>query len=80
MSEDDPFDDIDYIIEYISENLSFDNEDQLNFFIKEFNARLKDFYNALESESDSTSSEEPPKIEPEFVNVNIDEEGFYSLK
>jgi hypothetical protein len=80
MSEEDPFDDIDYILEYISENLSFDNEEQLNVFIKEFTARLKDFYNALETESDSTSSEESPKIEPEFINVNIDEEGFHSLK
>ena len=33
---------VDYILEYISENLSFDNEEQLNVFIKELNGRIKD--------------------------------------
>ncbi len=78
MSEENPFDDIDNILEYISDNIIFDNQIQLDLFLFEFESRLKDlFLNKVESES-STSEESTTESEPK-LKVNIDEEGFYSL-
>jgi len=103
MSEENPFDDIDNILEYISENIIFDNQIQLDLFLFEFASRLKDSYKNIKNpEPPSTDEDEDEdflelaykqnkidttksqylwasKYEPK-IKVNIDEEGFYSLK
>ncbi len=79
MSEINPMDDIDNIIEYISDNLEFENEKQLNTFIKELNERIKDTFNNYETES-STSDSETSLGEPEIIEVVDDGNGFFKIK
>jgi len=79
MSEINPMDDIDNIIEYISYNLDFQNEKQLNRFIKELNERIKDTFNNYETES-STSDSETSFGEPEVIEVVDDGNGFFKIK
>ena len=72
MSEEDPFDDIDYILEYVSENLHFDNDIQLEQFLVELVDRIKNNYNCLSSETETESESE--------IEVEVDKDGFHSLK
>lgn len=72
MSEEDPFDDIDYILEYVSENLYFDNDKQLEQFLVELVDRIKNNYNCLSSETETESESE--------LEVEVDKDGFHSLK
>ena len=79
MSEINPFDDIDNILEYISDNLEFDNERQLNKFITELTERIKDTFNKYETESSSSDSDDSIG-EPEVLEVVYSGDGFFKLK
>tara|TARA_R110002096_G_scaffold76889_2_gene181448 strand:+ start:2941 stop:3180 length:240 start_codon:yes stop_codon:yes gene_type:complete len=79
MSEINPFDDIDNILEYISDNLEFDNERQLNKFITELTERIKDTFSKYETESSSSESD-TSFGEPEVLEVVHSGEGFFKLK
>lgn len=84
MSELNPMDDIDNIIEYISYNLEFQNKRQLNKFITELNERIKDtfinnFDKDYETES-STSDSDTSFGEPEIIEVVDDGNGFLKIK
>jgi len=81
MSEVDPFTDIDYISEYVMDNCSFDNIEQLNQFIKELRFNLINLidpdYCTETSESSETSEDDSNK---EVIEIECDSEGFFSLK
>ena len=79
MSDRNPFEDIDDILEYISDNLEFDNERQLNKFIKELTERIKDTFDNYETES-STSDSDTSLGEPEIIEVVDDGNGFFKIK
>ncbi len=72
MSEENPFDDIDNILEYISDNIIFENKKQLNLFSLELLTRLNNLYiNNLENES-TTSEEDEDFLESAYIKNKID--------
>jgi len=81
MSEINPFDDIDMICEYISCRICFDNNAQMEQFIKELNERIRDSFDPDYSSESSVSSEEIDETEivKEKVKVKKDKEEFYEL-
>jgi len=81
MSEENPFDDIDMICEFISCRISFDNSAQLEQFIKELNERIRDSFDPDYSSESSVSSEEidEKEIIKEKVKVKKDKEDFYEI-
>jgi len=81
MSEEDPFDEIDAICEFISYRLDFDNSVQLEKFIKELNERLRDLIDPDYSSESSVSSEEidDTKVIKEKIKVKKDKEEFYEI-
>jgi len=81
MSEEDPFDEIDTICEFISYRLDFDNSVQLENFIKELNGRLRDLIDPDYSSESSVSSEEinDTKLVKEKIKVKKDKEDFYEI-
>jgi len=69
MSEEDPFDDIDNILEYISDNIIFENKKQLNLFSLELLTRLNNLYiNNFENES-TTSEEDEEFLESSYKKI-----------
>mgnify|MGYP003645838343 CR=1 FL=1 len=81
MSEINPFDDIDMICEYISCRISFDNNSQLEQFIKELNERIRDSFDPDYSSESSVSSEEidEKEVVKEKFKVKKDEKDFYEI-
>jgi hypothetical protein len=81
MSEINPFDDIDMICEYISCRISFDNNSQLEQFIKELNERIRDSFDPDYSSESSVSSEEidEKEVVKEKFKVKTDEKDFYEI-
>jgi hypothetical protein len=81
MSEINPFDDIDMICEYISCRISFDNNSQLEQFIKELNERIRDSFDPDYSSESSVSSEEidEKEVVKEKFKVKKDKKDFYEI-
>ena len=78
MSEIDPFDDIDKIMEYVVDNMEFENKLQIKQFILEFEERLMDLLDPDYEPSDSSESDDNLENKRTIL-ITKDSEDFYEI-